>query len=75
MTGTGGGVGIASRYREVAHMAASLTLLEITGVDLIHLKARLFLERPGFNVDSSPGKADLSVAPPDFRVWTNADPR
>jgi hypothetical protein len=42
-------------------MAASLTLLQITSVDLIHLKARLFLERPSFNVDSSPGKADLSV--------------
>ncbi len=34
-------------------MAASLTLLQITSVDLMHLKARLFLERAGFNVDSS----------------------
>lgn len=32
-------------------MAASLTLLQITSVDLMHLKARLFLERAGFNVD------------------------
>ena len=53
MTGAGGGVGIASRYGEAAHMAASLTLLQITSVDLMHLKARLFLERAGFNVDSS----------------------
>jgi hypothetical protein len=35
-------------------MAASLTLLQITSVDLIHLKASLFLERAGFNVDPSP---------------------
>ena len=34
-------------------MAASITLLQITSVDLMHLKARLFLERAGFNVDSS----------------------
>ncbi|MEA2961429.1 MAG: hypothetical protein QOI46_1527 [Alphaproteobacteria bacterium] len=34
-------------------MAASLTLLQITSVDLMHLKARLFLEPAGFNVDSS----------------------
>jgi len=34
-------------------MAASFTLLQITSVDLMHLKARLFLEGAGFNVDSS----------------------
>ena len=28
-------------------MAASLTLLQITSVDLMYLKARLFLERAG----------------------------
>ncbi len=40
-------------WREAAHMAASFTLLQITSVDLMHLKARLFLEGAGFNVDSS----------------------
>ena len=53
MTGAGGGRGSIKVWREAAHMAASLTLLQITSVDLMHLKARLFLERAGFNVDSS----------------------
>jgi len=53
MTGAGGGWGSIKVWREAAHMAASLTLLQITSVDLMHLKARLFLERAGFNVDSS----------------------
>jgi hypothetical protein len=35
MTGAGGGVGIASRKKEAAHMAASLTLSQITSVDLV----------------------------------------
>ena len=39
--------------RETAHMAASLTLLSIASVDLMHLEARLFVERVGFNVDPS----------------------
>ena len=53
MTGAGGGGGSIKVWREAAHMAASLTLLQITSVDLMHLKARLFLERADFNVDSS----------------------
>ena len=34
-------------WREAAHMAASLTLLQITSVDLVNpqIKARLFLSR------------------------------
>ena len=52
--GAGGGVGDSIKvWREAAHMAASLTLLQITSVDLMHRKATLFLERAGFNVDSS----------------------
>jgi hypothetical protein len=34
-------------------MAASLALLQITNVNLMHPQARLFLERAGFNVDAS----------------------
>ncbi len=54
MTGAGGGVGIASRYGErLPTWQPPLLYLQITSVDLMHLKARLFLEGAGFNVDSS----------------------
>ena len=53
-------------------MAASLTLLQITSVDLMHLKARLFLERAGFNVDSSrtgPERLICAPAVPEPSTW------
>ena len=34
-------------WSEAAHMADSLTLLQITGADLMHSQSRLFLERAG----------------------------
>ena len=43
-------------------MAASLTLSQITSVDLERvLKARLFLERAGFNVGSSRTGSDRLI--------------
>lgn len=44
MTGAGGGVGMASRYGEAARLAASLDLLLITSVDLIHPQSKALAE-------------------------------
>jgi hypothetical protein len=40
MTGAGGGWGSIKVWREAAHMAASLTLLQITSVDLMHPQSK-----------------------------------
>jgi hypothetical protein len=52
MTGAGDGWGCIKVWREAAHMAASLTLCRSPVLTWCILKARLFLERAGFNVDS-----------------------
>jgi hypothetical protein len=41
MTGAGGGWGSIKVWREAAHMAASLTLLQITSVDLMHPQSKV----------------------------------
>ena len=48
----GGGMGIASRKKEAAHMAASLTLSQITSVDLVNPQSKA-LPRTRFNLDFS----------------------
>ena len=59
MTGQAAGWGDSIKvWSEAAHMAASLTLLQITSVDLMHLKARFFLERAGFKSLHEPDLTD-----------------
>jgi hypothetical protein len=82
--GAGGGVGDGIKvWSEAARVAASFTLLPITSGDLMHpqskalprtrgLQCPLFTNRTRpieLTMSASAGKADLPVAPPDFRVW------
>ena len=49
--GTGGGVGDSIKeWSEAAHMSASLTLLQITSVDLMHAQSKALPRTRGLQV-------------------------
>ena len=49
--GTGGGVGDSIKvWSEAAHMSASLTLLQITSVDLMHAQSKALSRTRGLQV-------------------------